>query len=377
MYSLEEAVSINKNITKKFLSLQLKIDTSIQERDKIDKGDPSRSLTDIKTQGNRNFLLIKEIKSPEEVPDLPLEDIKNLKNIIETKGQDKDILMALGIKTKENEVLTIMNPEEETTMKRTTKRMKKDINKNTLLKEGQKDLTMMTINSQKEGTMTKSALIKGTETITEEKKNQTMRTPTEEISMRMKVEEKVLIITKKIKTDMLNKVTIKDKDMKKIEAKALEKINIPDLIETEMIKEDYMMIDTEILIVGKETIIKEEDKEIEETKEAEVEKKAHKSKNITEETDTNKIHQENNHIDIKEIIPEVEEVQEETKIEIEDTQDQRTGKGNIQGLKTEKEGVPDLTHLTEYPIKEDFLKKISLTIPLIESMNIKDTHILM
>lgn len=65
--------------------------------------------------------------------------------------------------------------------------------------------------------------------------------------MAMKIkEEEVLTIMKEINIDMWNKITKEDKGMIDKEARALVKINIPDLIEIDRNKEGLMMIDTDI-----------------------------------------------------------------------------------------------------------------------------------
>jgi hypothetical protein len=73
---------------------------------------------------------------------------------------------------------------------------------------------------------------------------------------------------------MVNKTIKKDKDIKKKKAKAHQKINIHDPIETDKIKEDYMTIDIETEQGGIGTTIKGKNKEIDKPEEAEVEKKA-------------------------------------------------------------------------------------------------------
>ncbi len=60
----------------------------------------------------------------------------------------------------------------------------------------------------------------------------------------------------------MNKITTKDKDIKKKEAKAYQKINIHDPIKTDKIKEDYMTIDTETDKEAIGTTIKGKNKEI-------------------------------------------------------------------------------------------------------------------
>jgi hypothetical protein len=74
-------------------------------------------------------------------------------NSIETKDQDKDVGMTKSARTQETVVITIMNQEEDTMMTRITEKMRKDMPKNTLLKEDKGDLMMMTTNIWKEDTM--------------------------------------------------------------------------------------------------------------------------------------------------------------------------------------------------------------------------------
>ena len=65
------------------------------------------------------------------------------------------------------------------------------------------------------------------------------------------------------------------------------------------------------------------------------------------------------------------------KIEKREIRDLKTEKGEIRDLKIKKEGTPDPTLLTECPSKKDTPKETSLRIPIIETTNTKDTHILM
>ena len=87
----------------------------------------------MKTEGNRNYWLIKGIKLLQKAPDLPMATIKVLENIIEMKKQDKDVWITKGARIQETVVSKIMIREEETMMTKITKRMKKDILKNILL----------------------------------------------------------------------------------------------------------------------------------------------------------------------------------------------------------------------------------------------------
>jgi hypothetical protein len=215
---------------------------------------------------------------------------------------------------------------------------------------------------------------------------------------------------KETETDTGNKTTAEDKDMKRKEAQALKRKNIPDLIETDKINEDPMTTDTDTHKEGIKMTIKKKDKEIDRPEEAEAEKKVHININLTKETDMKKIHLENRAIATKDNIPEVPETleaQEERMIEREkipgqkterekipdpktgreeirdlkiekgEIRDLKTEKGEIRDLKIKKEGTPDPPLLKECPSKKDIPKETSLRIPLIETTNTKDTRILM
>ena len=98
--------------------------------------------------------------------------------------------------------------------------------------------------------------------------------------MAMKIKEKeALTITKEIKVDIWNKITTEDKGMIEKEARALIKINIPDLIEIDRNKEGLMVIDTDIQKEWEETKMKEKkrDSEIKKKDVAEADKKALKN----------------------------------------------------------------------------------------------------
>ncbi len=129
--------------------------------------------------------------------------------------------------------------------------------------------------------------------------------------MAMKIkEEEVLTITKEIEVDMWNKITIEDKGMIDKEARALLKINIPDLIEIDRNKEGLMMIDTDIQKEWEETNMKEKkrDKEIKKKDVAEADKKALISTNIIAKTDMNMIRLENRQLAMRDRIQETAEV---------------------------------------------------------------------
>lgn len=288
------------------MSLHKNIETTIREKDKIEKGGPNHIGTGMKMVENRTYRLIKGIKSPEEAPDLQLATMNVPENSIETKDQDKDVGMTKGTKSQEIVVITITNREEETTMRWITERTKKDILKNTPLKEGKEDLTTMMTNIPKEDTMIRSAFKKMKKILTEEKINLTMMTMKEGTKgTRMKGEEKVLTITKETETDTVNKITTEDKDMKSKEAQALEKTNIRDPIEKDKTKEGLMMTGTGTHKEGIEKITKGKEKEIAKEEEAEAEKKALINTSLTEEIDMKRIHPENKVIAMKESIPEV------------------------------------------------------------------------
>jgi hypothetical protein len=97
-------------------------------------------------------------------------------NSIETKDQDKDVGMTKGARTQEIVVITIINQEEDTMMTRISEKMRKDMPKNTLLKQDKGDLMMMTTNIRKEDTMIRGALTKRKKILTGEKRNLAMAT---------------------------------------------------------------------------------------------------------------------------------------------------------------------------------------------------------
>ena len=200
--------------------------------------------------------------------------------------------------------------------------------------------------------------------------------------MAMKIiEEEVLTIMKEIEINMWDKITTEDKGMIDKEARALVKINIPDLIEIDRNKEGLMMIDTDIQKEWEETNMKEKkrDNEIKKKDVAEADKKALTNTNLIAKTDMNMIHLENKHLAMRDRIQETAEVphlQEETKTENEDTRDQRIERENTQDLPTEKESIQDPTLLTEFLKREDMPKEHNQQIIRIEMIITKEiqTH---